>query len=80
MKTISFHGDKNIVFNRVKHSRERLGLSQEELAVQLQVMGVSIDQQAISRIELNSRIVTDYELLCMAKALKVKSAYLLGED
>ena len=30
-----------------------------------------IDQQMISKIERNARIVTDYELACFCKALKV---------
>ncbi len=54
-------------------------MSQQGLAAKLQLMGVAIDQQAISKIEKNRRIVTDYELLCISRALGVDAAWLLGD-
>jgi transcriptional regulator with XRE-family HTH domain len=80
MKTIRFEGNKNIVSERVKAQRERMELSQSAVAAKMQLLGVGIDQQAISKIELNARIVTDYELLCLAKILKISTSYLLNED
>ena len=71
MKTIRFENKKNIVSARVRKERERMGLSQVQLAASLQSMGVSIDQQGISRIERNDRIVTDYELFCLAKVFRI---------
>ena len=35
-------------------------------------MNVNIDQQMISRIERNLRIVTDYELVCFSRVLGVE--------
>jgi len=80
MKTIRFQGNKNIISEMLKELREKFGLTQSELAVKLQLMDVCIDQQAISKIELNRRIVTDYELLCFAKIFGVDVAYLLNGD
>ena len=41
------------------------------MAAKMQTFGINIDQQMISKIERNARIVTDYELACFCKALKV---------
>ena len=78
MKTIKFHDSKNTIYKNVKVAREALNMSQETLAVQLQTYGISIDQQAISKIERNLRIVTEYEFACLCKALKVSEKWLLS--
>ena len=44
----------------------------------MQSLNVNMDQQMISKIEKNNRIVTDYEVVCFAKALHVTVLYLLG--
>lgn len=79
MKTISFFENKNIISARLRIARERAKLTQELLAKRLQLLGVGIDQQAISKIERNARIVTDYELKCLCKILKVEEKWLLAE-
>lgn len=71
MKTIEFNGHKNIIHRHLVQVREKQGISQQNLAEKLQVLGVSIDQQAISKIELDKRIVTDYELICICKVLEI---------
>lgn len=45
----------------------------------MQVLGVNIDQQMISKIENNTRLVTDYELACFCRALSVSPESLIGE-
>ena len=37
----------------------------------MQTMNINIDQQMISKIERNNRIVTDYELACLCRILNV---------
>lgn len=71
MKKICFYNNKNIIFEKLKETRERKGLSQSNLAAKLQTMNVNIDQQMISKIEKNNRQVTDYELACICKCLSV---------
>lgn len=78
MKKVDFNGQKNLVGNRVSEARKRIGVSQAELAARMQVRGVTIDQQSISKIERNMRIVTDYEMICLCEVLKVNSPWLLG--
>ena len=79
LKTIKYQNHKNIIFKRLAEARMRLNLSQQDLAIKMQVLGVSIDQQAISKIELDKRIVTDYELMCFCKVLNVSEKWLFGE-
>ena len=49
------------------------------VAAKMQTMGVNIDQQMISRIENNLRIVTDYELICFCKVLQIEEIELPEE-
>ena len=61
--------DLAINFKQLQLMRVRRDLSQRELAAQMQILGTNIDQQAISSIENNKRVVTDFELACFCKAL-----------
>ena len=45
----------------------------------MQLLGVGIDQQAISRIERDKRSVTDFELMCICKILNVQAESLSTE-
>ncbi len=71
MKKINFGNDKNIISNNLKRIRSERKLTQGELAARMQTLGVNLDQQMISKIEKNTRIVTDYELICFCQALGV---------
>ena len=70
MPLSKYQGQNNIVAQRVRQAREEAGLTQDQLVARLQVMEVNIDQQSLSRIEHNLRLVRDFELICLAKALK----------
>ena len=78
MKIYDFDGKKNICGKRIKETRKRLGLSQQELAARLQVFGVNIERDSLSRIEIGTRFVADYEIFALAKILSVSAEYLLG--
>lgn len=78
MKIYDFNGKKNICGKRVKEARKKLKLSQANLAAKLQLEGVIIERDSVSRIEIGTRFVADYELLILCKILKVTPAYLLG--
>ncbi len=45
----------------------------------MQTVGVNIDQQMISKIEMNQRMVTDYELACFCRLLNVKLEDMLAD-
>ena len=78
MKINDYDGKKNICGKRVKEARKKLGISQDDLAARLQVSGVIIERNSISRIESGARFVADYELLALSNILKVSPSYLLG--
>ena len=78
---MELYGNKNIIHKRLRIARKKARLSQGDLAAKLQTMSVNIDQQMISRIERNQRIVTDYEVICFARALSLNVLWLLsGHD
>ena len=74
-----FHDNSNIVAEDLRRLRKEKGMSQEELAAQLQLMGVDIDQRLISKIERNERFVKDYELACLCRVLDVTERELLAD-
>ena len=80
MKIYDFNGNKNICGARVKAARKKLKLSQENLAAKLQTQGVVIERDSVSRIEIGTRFVADYELLALCRALNVSLEYLLSAD
>lgn len=55
-------------------------ISQSELAARMQVEGITIERDSISRIEIGTRFVTDYELKIFAKVLKVNIMWLISDD
>ncbi len=66
---------------RVRQARKaaKPPITQLDLVARLQVLGMRIDQSGISKLESGRRPVTDIEVVALAKGLKVKVAYLLGE-
>ena len=70
-------GEKNLVGARLKALRARDGLSQRDLAHHLQLMGMDIDKNVITRIETNKRYVTDLELRALATLFQVSYEYLI---
>lgn len=55
-------------------------VSQVDLVARLQVLGLKIEQSAVSKIENGQRPVLDTEVTLIAKALEVSVAWLLGES
>ena len=78
MKIYDFNGSKNICGAKIKDARRKAGLSQEMLAARLQIEGVNVERDSVSRIEIGTRFVADYELAALCKILGVTAEYLLG--
>lgn len=74
-----FNADSNIISQRLRKFRKKNGLSQEELAAQMQLLGVDITQPLISKIERNLRFVKDYELVCFCRVLQISEKDLLSD-
>jgi len=70
---------RNITGGRIRQARlaAKPPVSQEDLSGRLAVLGVTLDQGAISRIETEERYLMDYELVAIARALRIKSSSLV---
>ena len=71
MKIYDYQGKKNVCGEKVRRLRVQKKLSQSELAAKLQVEGVTMERDSVSRIESGTRFVADYEILTMAKIFGV---------
>lgn len=80
MKIYDYNGKKNICGERIHEARRRQRLTQSDFAARLQVAGIIIERDSISRIEIGTRFVADYELKAIAKILNVSVDWLLGEN
>lgn len=80
MKIYDYNGKKNICGDRVREARQKQRLSQSDLAARLQINGIILERDSISRIESGTRFVADYELLVLSKVLKVEISWLLASE
>jgi Helix-turn-helix. len=70
-------GEKNLISKRLIALRAKHGLSQRDLARQLQLAGYDMDKNVITRIETNKRYVTDLELKALTEIFHVSYDYLI---
>jgi len=80
LKIYDYDGEKNISGDRIHQRRTTMRLSQADLAARMQVNGVTIEREAISKIETGDRFVSDYELMVFAKVLNVSMNWLVGQE
>lgn len=78
MKIYDYNGKKNISGNRIREARLRKRMSQSDLAAKMQVEGIVIERDSISRIEIGTRFIPDYELPVFSRVLGVSVDWLLG--
>ena len=78
MKIYDYNGRKNLCGDRVHEARCKHRLTQSDLAAKLQLAGINIERDSVSRIEIGTRFVADYELRELAIILKVSVDWLLG--
>ena len=78
MKIYDYNGRKNICGERLREARVVRRLRQEDLAARVQIKGVNIERDSISRIEIGTRFVSDFELKIFAEVLGVSVNWLLG--
>lgn len=80
MKIYDFHGKKNVSGDRIREARLKRRLTQEDLAAKLQIEGVIMERDSVSRMEIGTRFVTDYELMVLSKVLGVSLQWLVGME
>ena len=78
MKIYDFNGKKNISGNRIHEARQKMHITQSDLAARLQLAGIIIERDSVSRMEIGTRFVADYELRALSEILKVSVNWLLG--
>jgi transcriptional regulator with XRE-family HTH domain len=73
---------KNIIGDRVQQARKaaKPPITQTDLVARLEVQGMKVDQSVISKIESGQRPVFDFEVVALAKVLKVSVGWLLMEE
>ena len=71
MKTKNFNKNQNIIGGNIKKYRELKGISQRELANKVALLGVTLYNSDISRIENNTLFIRDYEQKAICKVLNI---------
>ena len=70
MRLYTLDGKKcNISGERIRQWRLNAGLTQEELAIKMQLSGLQMGQMAISRIETGKRLVAEVKSEFVCKLL-----------
>lgn len=77
MKIYDYKGRKNISGNRIREARLKKRLSQADFAAKLQIAGITMERDSVSRIEIGTRFVADYELMI---ALNVNTAQISAKS
>lgn len=68
---------KNLIGKRLRKLRTDKNLSQRDLARELQLIGIDMDKNVITRIETDKRYVTDFELQALKEIFDVSYDYLI---
>lgn len=80
MKIYDYKGRKNICGDRVREARLKKKLTQADFAAQLQIAGITIERDSVSRLEIGTHFVADFELKVIADVLGVSVEWLISED
>lgn len=80
MKIYDYEGKKNICGDRLREARVVQRLRQEDLAARIQIKGINMERDSISRIEIGTRFASDFELKVFSEVLGVSVNWLLGID
>ena len=64
-------GKKNLFGELIGKKRQMAGLSQQQLAQRLQLLGLDLHKNAIQKIECGQGFLTDIELIYFFKALNI---------
>lgn len=73
MEFNKFENFYNIIGNKLKIARESANISQDKLSNQLSLLGITLYQSDIFKIEHNQRTVRDFELWGICSVLKIKA-------
>ena len=74
-----YNGQLNVVGSKIKFYRKSKDISLVTLSNKLMLLGVDIPKNSLQRLECGKRIIKEYELIAISKALDI-SIDLLVED
>ena len=77
MKIYDYNGKKNLCGRKIREFRKQEHISQSDFAAQVQIKGVTLERDSISRIENGTRFVADYELKIFSEVLGTEISLLL---
>ncbi len=80
MKQRTNTNGKNLIGERLRLLRGEKNFSQRDLARELQLIGIDMDKNVITRIETNKRYVTDFELQALKEIFNVSYDYLIDGE
>lgn len=80
MKIYDYKGRKNMSGDRIRLARLKKRMTQEDLAARMQIRGITIERDSISRIEIGTRFIPDYEIPVFAAALDVSVEWLMTPE
>lgn len=69
--------NSNLIGHRLRKLRNEAALSQEALAAKCQRLGWDASREMINHVEMQIRLVRDYEIVALAEALEVEPKALL---
>lgn len=72
-------GDANLIGANVTKLRKLNKMSQKDLAINMQLLGVDINFTSLSKLEGQTRIATDKEVLAIARVFGIKIEDLFKE-
>lgn len=71
MKYKNFKNKANVIGKNIKKYRELRGYSQRALSDKLALLGVTIYNSELSRMENQTLFVKDYEIIALCKVLNI---------
>lgn len=74
-----YNDKSNVISNKLKKLRKEKSISQTQLCHKLELYGIIMTKEDLSKIEHANKIVKDFELWGIAKALSVSLDELLTE-
>ena len=70
-------GNKNIIGNKITKLRQEKNIKQKELLAKLQTKGIDINPSSLSKLEGQTRPVSDIELKILAEIFNISADDLL---
>ena len=73
---------RNIAGERIRLARisEKPPATQKDISARLEIIGVTLSDSAIGKIEHGTSAVSDLQVIAFAKVLKVTAAWLMQEE